>query len=86
VELLKGFFKRHTPFDLAIIAILSWFISTLISDNMKPRNDTDPADGRSGLALFVDNRTGCHYLSSPAGGLTPRLDSEGNQICSTQGE
>lgn len=45
------------------------------------RDDTDPPEGRSGLALYVDDRTGCHYLGAPMGGITPRLDAEGSHIC-----
>lgn len=46
-----------------------------------PRDDTDPPEGRSGMALFIDNRTGCHYLGNPLGGITPRLDGKGRHIC-----
>lgn len=45
------------------------------------RDDSDPPGSRSGLGVFVDHRTGCHYLSRPFGGLTPRLGRDGKQIC-----
>lgn len=38
----------------------------------------------SGLGLYTDNLTGCQYLSSPRGGLVPRLDKDGTQICNRQ--
>jgi hypothetical protein len=43
----------------------------------------DATDGkeRSGLALKTDATTGCQYLVSPWGGITPRLDRLGKQIC-----
>lgn len=43
----------------------------------------DATDGkeRSGLALKTDAMTGCQYLVSPWGGITPRLDKLGKQIC-----
>lgn len=43
----------------------------------------DATDGkeRSGLALKTDAATGCQYLVSPWGGITPRLDRLGKQIC-----
>lgn len=43
----------------------------------------DATDGkeRSGLALKTDAMTGCQYLASPWGGITPRLDRFGKQIC-----
>jgi hypothetical protein len=46
------------------------------------RDDSDPANGRSGLAIYTDNLTGCQYLQ--AGGdraLTPRMGADGKQIC-----
>ena len=36
---------------------------------------------RSGMRLYIDNLTGCHYLAPFLGGLTPRLDGNGDQIC-----
>ena len=36
---------------------------------------------RSGARLLIDDATGCHYLSPFFGGLTPRLDHQGAQIC-----
>lgn len=43
----------------------------------------DATDGkeRSGLGLRTDAGTGCQYLVSPWGGITPRLDKDGNHIC-----
>ena len=38
----------------------------------------------SGLGLYTDNLTGCQYLSSPRGGLVPRLDKDGTHICNRQ--
>ena len=48
------------------------------------RNDTDMGSwggGRSGIKPVTDALTGCQYLVSPHGGITPRLDSEGKHIC-----
>ena len=45
------------------------------------RDSTDTANARSGLVLMKDNRTGCHYLSAKHGGITPRLNFDGNHIC-----
>ena len=47
------------------------------------KDDTDPPDGRSGMVLYTDHKTGCQYLSRPLfGALTPRLDASGKQVCS----
>lgn len=36
---------------------------------------------RSNMVLYTDHGTGCQYLGKFWGGLTPRLDEDGNQIC-----
>lgn len=37
---------------------------------------------RSNMRIHVDNLTGCHYLSTGHfGGLVPRLDEYGDQVC-----
>lgn len=45
------------------------------------RDDTDGPEKRSGMALYIDYRTGCHYLGNPFGGITPRLDQDGRHMC-----
>lgn len=45
-----------------------------------PRDDTDPPASdapRSGMQPHTDAATGCQYLSTPLGGITPRLDANG---------
>lgn len=49
------------------------------------RDDTDPPEGRSGMALYIDHRTGCHYVANPMGGITPRLDAMGRHVCEPEG-
>ena len=41
--------------------------------------DRDSTDGieRSGMGLYVDQLTGCNYLSVSGGGITPRISSDG---------
>lgn len=36
---------------------------------------------RSNLRIYVDYGTGCQYVGTPFGGLTPRLDKDGRPIC-----
>lgn len=45
------------------------------------RDATDSEARRSGLALFTDAQTGCQYVGSAWGGLTPRIGRDGHQIC-----
>lgn len=46
---------------------------------------TDPTDlsrwTRSGMRFHIDHGTGCHYLGGLTGPPTPRLDSNGQHIC-----
>lgn len=50
-------------------------------------DDTDDVDNRvrSGMALFIDHGTGCHYLASRGflgyTTLIPRVDTFGEHVC-----
>lgn len=72
---LDGFF-----FGLG--ALMAYTLMVLIGTLLTypERDSTDPPNGRSGLRLLIDHQTGCHYLAYK-GGLTPRLDADGKQIC-----
>lgn len=61
---------------IIFISIVSYFINH--SDFM--RDSTDGED-RSGLKILKDAQSGCEYLTSQYGGLTPRLDSDHEPIC-----
>ncbi len=46
------------------------------------RDATDPPSGpRSGMQLRTDSGTGCQYLETKGGALTPRMDRAGRQVC-----
>lgn len=49
----------------------------ILFSKMAPYDDTDPPGGRSGMGLRTDNLTGCQYLMSPSGNLTPRMADDG---------
>ena len=46
-------------------------------------NDTDSEmlGEQSGMDLKTDYGTGCQYLETSLGYLTPRLDKDGKQVC-----
>lgn len=44
------------------------------------KDDTDRAE-RSGMILYTDYGTGCQYVSTILGGITPRLDKDGKPVC-----
>lgn len=64
--------------------VVSWLIVgaclAAIFGALFGKDDTDPPDGRSGLRLMTDARTGCQYLAMPLGGITPRRDGEGKHV------
>jgi hypothetical protein len=47
-----------------------------------PHDSTDSTSSASGMKLRDDHLTGCQYLESHAGFLTPRLNAAGKPICS----
>jgi hypothetical protein len=74
-------------FDSALTIVLAvliiWFIVWMNSaSGFLERDSTDSETQRSGLLLWVDRGTGCHYISaSPFGQLTPRHRPDGTIYC-----
>lgn len=62
-------------------AILVVAVINIAFGVLTPRVDTDPPGARSGLRPYTDHATGCQYLATRDGALTPRLDASGKQIC-----
>lgn len=59
-------------------------VATLVAvvEIVDSTNSTDyTQDARSGLRLHIDAAHGCHYLSTFFGSPTPRLDAEGEHVC-----
>lgn len=66
----------------SLFILLFVIAAVFLVDWLAPHDDSDPAGGRSGLRIYVDYRTSCQYLAAGwLGGLTPRLDNSGRQIC-----
>lgn len=75
---MRAWFDNNWPFVCFIaLALLCLFSIAMIPE--PARDDTDPPDGRSGMLLLTDHKTGCQYLYR--GSLTPRMDEHGKQIC-----
>lgn len=62
---------RNIVIGACIFLFLSWINGSFDKD------DTDGID-RSGMRLHTDASTGCEYLSTPNGGVTPRLNKDGS--------
>lgn len=61
-------------------AFLAAIIGFGLSSWLSPYDDTDPEGSRSGLVLRTDHLTGCQYLTTTQGGITPRLDRNNNHV------
>ncbi|MGE3064141.1 MAG: hypothetical protein AB7K67_01025 [Hyphomicrobiaceae bacterium] len=63
-------------------SIILWLAGALTS----ARDDCDGPSGRScGLVVSVDALTGCEYLRTIFGGVTPRKRRDGTQVCGEAG-
>ncbi len=45
------------------------------------KDDSDSEDKRSDMSVRTDYKTGCQYLESSKGELTPRLQKDGTHLC-----
>lgn len=61
----------------ATVVLASVFVSWLLHSR---RDDTDNEKDRSGLILYTDHGTGVQYVGTILGGITPRLDVNGNVV------
>jgi hypothetical protein len=64
--------------SLIVVFAIAYGITRLL-----PYDDTDDQANskRSGLTLTIDRGTGCHYVGGMFGGVSPRLDANGKQVC-----
>lgn len=69
--------KNDLLWAFAVAAALALFL-----DASEYGRDNTDGKTRSNMHLHTDALTGCQYLSVFGGGITPRLDSSGKQICS----
>jgi hypothetical protein len=67
-----------------LLKVFATYVVIVLAYTVIPAT-TDSTDSgifsRSGVSLRIDYGTGCHYLEGAGGGLTPRVDKEGNHIC-----
>ena len=69
-----------------LIAML--FAGVISFGNSSPLDSTDDhvTGARSQMRILVDHGTGCQYLKTASGGLTPRLDAQGKPMCKVEGQ
>lgn len=68
-------------FKVVLAGIIIYAVVSFIPIGL---DSTDDGTDRSGMALRIDNMTGCHYLEGTNGGMTPRLYKDGTHICTGQ--
>lgn len=67
----------------ALLGLLTFTTISLSVNWIKGNFDRDSTDGteRSGMKIHIDAQTGCQYLSVKGGGVTPRINPNGQPIC-----
>lgn len=79
---VAGWMTRGVVSYLGGLVIIVFLLLALYdASGLRPRDSTDSPTERSGLRPRVDYGTGCQYLETGVGGITPRLDKTGKQIC-----
>lgn len=61
------------------LGIVLSVVFKLVFDERYSLDDTDTQSDRSGVVLRTDYGTGCQYLETMSGGITPRLNKSGRQ-------
>lgn len=80
IVIKKGIISAFWSIVLVLILgslLVSAIEFVINASGMNPRDDTDPPGGRSGMSVKIDCGAGLQYLSTPEGGLTPRLTLDG---------
>jgi len=69
-----------------VIGLIATFVLIAAFSASQPLDDTDNklTGARSDMRILIDHGTGCQYLRSSGGGLTPRLDAAGKPMCSKE--
>ena len=71
--------------DFAAFMLVLILLCNMFHGGFLSRDDTDdPSGSRSGLIVYTDHRTGCQYVGTVLGGITPRLDKDGKPVCVKQ--
>ena len=73
----------HLLYRYRGVIIVGLVLAVGVHSCTMPYDDTDDAANgkRSGVRLTFDYGTGCIYLRTWSGGITPRLDEEGKPMC-----
>lgn len=75
-------FEAGFKFSLGAIAAAGVVsvIATAIGGWITPYDDCDNGKERCGLRVHTDAKTGLQYLSTPGGGIVPRMTIDGSHM------
>lgn len=78
--------RNDLSWYIVSIFLATWLLSVTFNYFRVGYDDSDnhKAGIRSGVAVHTDNLTGCQYLSTRGGGITPRVTRTGMHICSKE--
>lgn len=78
-EGIKGAIKWFAALYFLGIVLLA--VGIVAFNHLSPRDSSDTETERSGMTVRTDALTGCQYLESSKGFLTPRLDGDNMPVC-----
>ena len=67
--------------DVLIAVLVVITISAIYSLLKLGKDDSDSSEIRSNMSVRTDYKTGCQYLESSKGDLTPRIQKDGRHLC-----
>lgn len=73
--------KKDIRFWLTIYFVIFAIVQSVYYFFDLGKDDSDSAESRSNMSVRTDHKTGCQYLESSKGDLTPRLQKDGTQMC-----
>ena len=68
-------------FIITAAVLVSIVIVAGLAQHQPPRDNSDPPGGRSNMSVLTDALTGCQYLATQRGGITPRMGADNKQVC-----
>ena len=79
---------KYIALMICIGFVVTWVLTlTPVGNWTTPLDSTDKSNKhRSGVTLITDYGTGCQYLETNFGGITPRLNADGTQVCDDKGD
>lgn len=76
--------KKYINWQRAWFALMAVWVVVVICQLIlpfAPKDDSDSPTARSGMLVLTDHLTGCQYLATARGGITPRWTRDGEQVC-----